>query len=320
MKTAEAYRTVGAATVLHFLVDGLCLCALYVMVASRRPTSVVEVFVLYNVLAFTTQPLTGWMADSAADVRGLLRAAVVFLTLGVGFVPLAAWQGGPLPAVTGMAVVAVMLGVGNSLFHVWGARQTVNRAGNDMRALGLFVSVGAFGLAVSMVWSSWSLLGGYLLAIVSLSAYCLHLESDAAPERVRPRRPLGRWATWGAVLALMGFVVFRSFAGTSLSQPQPAWGTGTVLLTGLLVMFGKMSGGWIAMRLGVGQTLLLALAVTGVSLTCRDSAVRLLGLFAINCTMPVTLYLANAVLPGREALAFGLLAAALIPAYLFTIL
>jgi hypothetical protein len=32
--------------------------------------------------------------------------------------------------------------------------------------------------------------------------------------------------------------------------------------------------------------------------------------------MPVTLYLANVVLPKREGLAFGLLAAALIPGYL----
>ena len=42
-----------------------------------------------------------------------------------------------------------------------------------------------------------------------------------------------------------------------------------------------------------------------------------LGMFAVNCTMPVTLYLANVVLPDREGLAFVLLAAALIPGYLF---
>ncbi len=42
----------------------------------------------------------------------------------------------------------------------------------------------------------------------------------------------------------------------------------------------------------------------------------LLGLFFINCTMPMTLYLANKVFEGREGLAFGLLAAALIPGYL----
>ncbi|MBQ6378613.1 MAG: hypothetical protein IJJ56_07445 [Prevotella sp.] len=42
----------------------------------------------------------------------------------------------------------------------------------------------------------------------------------------------------------------------------------------------------------------------------------LLGIFLMNCTMPITLYLANLLLPKREGLAFGLLAAALIPGWL----
>jgi Na+(H+)/acetate symporter ActP len=35
--------------------------------------------------------------------------------------------------------------------------------------------------------------------------------------------------------------------------------------------------------------------------------------------MPITLYLANVVLKGKEGLAFGLLAAALIPGYLLAV-
>ena len=46
----------------------------------------------------------------------------------------------------------------------------------------------------------------------------------------------------------------------------------------------------------------------------------LIGLFFINCTMPVTLYLANVVLKGREGLAFGLLAAALMPGFLLSLI
>jgi hypothetical protein len=42
----------------------------------------------------------------------------------------------------------------------------------------------------------------------------------------------------------------------------------------------------------------------------------LIGVLVINFTMPMTLYLANKVLPGREGLAFGLLAAVLVPGYL----
>ena len=45
----------------------------------------------------------------------------------------------------------------------------------------------------------------------------------------------------------------------------------------------------------------------------------LVGIFLMNCTMPITLYLANVLLPRREGLAFGLLAAALIPGYLLAV-
>jgi hypothetical protein len=50
-----------------------------------------------------------------------------------------------------------------------------------------------------------------------------------------------------------------------------------------------------------------------------NDVVLLAGVFLMNCTMPVTLYLANVLLPRREGLAFGLLAAALIPGYLLAV-
>jgi hypothetical protein len=67
-------------------------------------------------------------------------------------------------------------------------------------------------------------------------------------------------------------------------------------------------------------TLAAVLVVVSGCLLCRSSEryVMLTGLFAVNCTMPVTLYWANGLLKGREGLAFGLLAAALIPGYLLS--
>jgi hypothetical protein len=44
------------------------------------------------------------------------------------------------------------------------------------------------------------------------------------------------------------------------------------------------------------------------------------GLFAINCTMPLTLYWAEKLMPGREGFAFGLLAASLMPPYIFSVM
>ena len=76
----------------------------------------------------------------------------------------------------GMLSVAVLLGMGNSLFHVWGGKQEAVTTGNDMRALGTFVSTGAFGLALGIVFFSWPLLYVALLAIYLLSTAYVHLD------------------------------------------------------------------------------------------------------------------------------------------------
>jgi hypothetical protein len=70
--------------------------------------------------------------------------------------------------------------------------------------------------------------------------------------------------------------------------------------------------------MGIWKALLFLVAGTVLCFFGKDLhiAVMLTGLFLINCTMPVTLYWANALLNGYEGLAFGLLAAALIPGYL----
>ena len=86
-------------------------------------------------------------------------------------------------------------------------------------------------------------------------------------------------------------------------------------------MLGKMAGGWIAQRVGILRSLAVVLAGVALCILFRGDSVMvlLLGIFLMNSTMPVTLYLANEVLPCREGLAFGLLAAALIPGYLMAV-
>ena len=94
-----------------------------------------------------------------------------------------------------------------------------------------------------------------------------------------------------------------------------------VLLIGVVAMLGKMAGGWIARAMGIARSMALVVALVAACMVlCRNGIwVILAGLFLVNCTMPVTLYLANVVLKGHEGLAFGLLAAALIPGYLLAV-
>lgn len=89
----------------------------------------------------------------------------------------------------------------------------------------------------------------------------------------------------------------------------------------MVAMLGKVAGGWIAKGFGLLKTVVVILLVIFVCYVLRDTywLFLLLGLFAINCTMPVTLYLANVALKGKEGFAFGLLAAALMMGHLIVL-
>jgi predicted MFS family arabinose efflux permease len=118
----------------------------------------------------------------------------------------------------------------------------------------------------------------------------------------------------------MAVVMFRSYVGQDFSSAIAKTPT-LMLFIGGVAMLGKMAGGWLAKGFGSIPSMVVVLLVILIAMLFRQSglAVLLVGIFAINCTMAVTLWLANVVLKGREGLAFGLLAAALIPGWLLAI-
>ena len=320
--TGRQYALVGIATLMHFLVDGLCLCCTYLLTSPFNLPHLAAIFITYNLLAFLSQPLTGWMADRIRHKHWMLLGAVMLLAVAVLVTPLVMSSGGE----STMFAVAALLGIGNSLFHVWGGKQVVLQVGNDIRALGVFVSTGAFGLAVAIVFCSWMLLYIFLIALIVLAtAYVMtdksesheHIQSKELPTNSAHRSTLNPQRT-SFVIAIAAFVMFRSYLGKEFSLGA-ANTDAMILLVGFVTMLGKMAGGWISRWMGVVKALTIILIVVLVCmLTQRFSPVlpALAGLFMINCTMPITLYLANSVLPEREGLAFGILAAALMPGYL----
>ena len=340
---------IGLSSVQHFLVDGLCICCMFLLagiygehLGAYGDRVSMGAILLYNVLAFMSQPLTGMMADRMSARHWLLIVSSLLLTLAVACAAVipTLMTGSPNQMYDGLGEwlligVAVLLGAGNSLFHVWGGKQTVVMTGNDIRALGVFVSTGALGLAVGLVCRSWALLYGLLLAIILVAVVYVRWDGNhgnrsldiadlsANHESVLPFVPRS-WLTparvWMIVILLMLFVGYRSFAGEAFSKGITK-SEMLILTIGFVSMLGKMAGGWIARWMGVLRSLAVVLAAVALCVLFRgDSVIVLLvGIFLMNCTMPVTLYLANDVLPRREGLAFGLLAAALIPGYLMAV-
>ena len=325
--TTTIARLVGISAILHFLVDAVCVCCLYLTTWPFSVPQLVGVFMTYNVLAFLTQPLSGLCADRLRQRHWLLLAAVVLLAVAV---LCAAVVASGYPSVAGMFVVATLLGVGNSLFHVWGGKQTALLTDNDIRAVGAFVSTGALGLAVGFVFYSWTLLNIFLLAIGMLVAVYLYCDTLAHPAVASSSREVpsevpsvsySRVFVALSVLTLMAVVMGRSFLGEAFSSGLEK-NQMLALTIGTVSMAGKMAGGWLSYHLGIVTTMSVVVVAILLCLATRQigAPILLSGLFLINCTMAVTLYLANVVLQGHEGLAFGLLAAALMPGYVLAML
>lgn len=297
-------------TILHALVDCLCVAAVTVLYGvAGAPGGFLGVVLCYNVAAFLSQPFTGLVCDHVGRADLQLLVSALLLCVGVALLP---WANA--------YVVAATLGLGNSLFHVWGGRVVALGSGNDMRHLGVFVSAGALGLGCAAVWPSVLLVVGCLVGVcVGCLAVVLRRPRPAGPAAPAVPPLSGGWLLWGGVLLVMLAVMLRSFVGEvfarglSLAGPSP-------LLVGAMVMAGKAAGGFVARAAGWQRAAAVLVVGTTACLLLRGHGlpVAVAGLLMVNATMAITLYLANRLLPGSEGLAFGLLAAALMPGYLLS--
>lgn len=309
-------RIMALGAMLHFLVDGLCVCCLYMTASSLDAVTLASCILVYNVLAFTTQPLTGMLVDMAEKKNRVLWIAVVVLSLAVCLMPIISRPDNGYESMIGITI-AVLLGVGNSFFHVWGGKQIVISAGNEIKRLGVYVSTGAFGLSIGFLFHSWTLLYLFWLAICILSVLvCYRSDSHisatpGAKSQAMEVSTVGSRAL-GLVLLIMVLVACRSYIGELFSSLVVEKDEAMILMIAIVSMSGKMAGGWIVSRFGFVNTVFSLLVIAAV---CYSMNFALGGIFAINCTMPITLYWANHELKGREGLAFGLLAFALVPGY-----
>ena len=321
----QKFSGVGPCAGLHFLVDGLCACLLFLLSDSVPMTHLVAMFLLYNLMAFLTQPIVGICIDSVEQRRWMLWAANGLLVLAVLLASAVVYF--DLMALSEMSLmpVAILLGMGNSFFHVWGGKLVAVKTENDITALGIFVSTGAFGLSVGTICHSWPFTYTILLLIALLSATYLQMENQSSqqsqPSDNMPTTGFSPLFVWTSILAIVLAVVFRSYVSGAFTVGIEK-GKVLILLLGAASMLGKMAGGWMAKRMGLVRAAVLMVVAAVVCYLGRqwNIAILLLGLFMINCTMPITLYLSNVLLKGREGLAFGLLAAALIPGCLWMFL
>ena len=282
-------------SIAHFLVDGLCVTTLFA--AGAEGDRLLLAVLLYNTLAFSTQCVVGLAMDKLGRCKAVTVVALALVILGFAL---------PLP----FFVKIVLVGLGNSLFHVAAGMATLEQSGGKAWQLGIFVAPGAFGVTLGTLFPRF----GWVLAAAMLlcgAAIAIRKEAPAIPAKSAPvsdRFPLM------PVLLLTCAVAVRALGGVAVNFPWKQTAFHAFLMT-FFVFAGKSAGGFVCDRVGERRSAWLSIPLAAVCIAFFSASIplSLLGQFLLNLTMPVTLWLLYRLLPRAPGFAFGLAASALWP-------
>lgn len=281
----------------HLLVDALCAATIFGPVSAA--IDLTAPVLLYNTLAFSTQCLVGLAADRLG--RHAYAAAFSMLLIILGFVL-------PLPAMVRICFV----GVGNSVFHVAGGAMTLLESRGKAGKLGVFVAPGCIGLTLGTLYPQFGYLFAVLMVLCAVFVVVVGAHAPSADMHA-PALESGCFDIAIPIL-LTCAVAVRAVGGSAASFSWKTTGSLTLLMT-LFVFAGKTAGGFVCDRLGAKASSLISIPIAALLIAfCSNFMLpSLIGQFALNLTMPITLWLLYRAMPDAPAFAFGLAASALWP-------
>ena len=289
-------------SLMHCMIDGLCAYLVFAKLYPDNPMAAVFIFFGYNILAFVTQSPIGLLIDKYNKPKVFLAFSMTAMLLGY--------------FLRDFWIVSVMLiGLSNSVFHVAGGKYVTDKSGNDISHLGIFVSTGAIGLVLGQRYLSFEAMP-YILFVVLIICGLLVIFSEDSETKTYSEEYGKAGGQTLALLTVIGVVAIRSFVGKVVA-PDFALSGHIFLVISVFTALGKAMGGICSKVFGIRPTTYISMIVAAICLTCGagNTVLFLLGIFAFNFTMPITLYYANIFLKGNEGFAFGTLAASLTPGF-----
>lgn len=218
--------------------------------------------------------------------------------------------------------VAIVAGIGNSLFHVGGGVDIMNLSHEKSGMLGVFVSPGALGLYFGMILGRGSATLAPLIAGSAIvAAVAILITKKKAVESYVPNAPFSiePQADRCVILALVLLfvvVILRSYFGLTMSFPWKQEGYLALILV-IGVVLGKTAGGFLRDKSGAQPTSIVSLGLAAVLFCFSNNPISgITAVFLFNMTMPITLWAMGRIMPGAKGFSFGLLTFALFLGYL----
>ena len=205
----------------HLLVDAVCAAALFGPLKGGPDAA--WRFMLYNTLAFSTQCLVGLAADRIGKHR--LSAAAAMLCVAAGFAL-------PLPVLPRL----LLIGLGNSVFHVAAGTETIRRSGGRAAPLGVFVAPGAIGVTVGSLFPAAGPVLAGLLAVLGVASLFVKGRPEPraeGPGRAEPEKTVRR-PLLAAVLSVLTQAFSQSARRRETGEQAKAVGLAALLSAALL--------------------------------------------------------------------------------------
>ena len=292
-------------SLLHLIVDGLCSLVIWARLYNGEVIQSNILFITYNALAFCTQPLFGLLIDKYKNKdRFFLIVSLSLLILGAVF---------SFEYITS----AILLGIGNSIFHIAGGKYVICKTDNDIVSLGIFVAPGALGLVIGRYMISLATWIVFISLMIILTALLLIFTNSYTLETNKEKLSVSNNMMYSLVFMIILVVLFRSFVGSSnifvFEKSIPV-----LILMGAFTMLGKILGGFLSKYIGINYTIIITILGSIICFVFFNDNIylTLLGILLFNCSMPITLFLMNELFPKLEGFSFGILAAFLLPGYL----
>lgn len=286
-------------SVAHFLVDAVCIATLFGPVAESG--DIVAAVVLYNTLAFSTQCVAGLITDSVGRWARLGCASMLAVVL--GFLLPAQWL-----------IKVLLIGLGNSLFHVCGGTLTLIESRGKAWKLGIFVAPGAIGVSIGTQWPQIGAFLAFALLVCALEMGAMALHRKDSPQKLKIKGAREGKLPFLAIVLLTAAVAVRAVGGSAVSFPwKQGWELSLVMTA--FVFLGKSMGGFVCDRIGSAKTALWSVIPAALLIAFCSAYMlpSLVGQLLLNLTMPVTLFLLHKAMPESPGFAFGLAASALWP-------
>lgn len=290
MTISDSRMKLAINSLIHFLVDGLCMVILF-----NQPKEDIAVHViLYNTLAFSTQCLSGMLIDKIGCGRyGILLSSIILAST-------------YFLKIEGTSAI-VLIGLSNSFFHVSGGYITLAEAKGKAWPLGVFVAPGCMGLILGKLYPFLGKVFAIVLLLLGLISFLYEEERHVIKKSRRSNAIL-------CVGLLLLAIITRSIGGTAVSFPWKTTAFLSILMT-FCVFLGKALGGLLIDKAGIRYVSLLSMSLASVfiSFCSQNMYLSLVGQLLINLSMPTTLWLIYGLMPDMPSFAFGVAASALWP-------